>query len=156
MSTSDTVKHEAKGWGGIILVGIALIMFGPALLATGLNMAAGEFVDNAPKLGDAAKPIPGNANRLNEQARRAEGATTATTATPRTLSAEELAARQQAKQIGDGLAAAKAQPVPAPDPRGGLPKIGEAGNGSVLGRLIPGAEGAVRAIGPGLAKALNP
>lgn len=142
-STSDHVKHEAKGWGTIIVVGLAVIVLLPSLLGGALHAIT-------PTADELTKPIPGNAKRTY-------GSTTPTTGAPRTLSSEELDARQQAKQIGDGLAKAKAAQSAAPvDPRGGLPAIGEAGGGSVLGQLIPGAEGAIKAIGPGLTKALNP
>lgn len=144
---SDRVIREGKGWGTIVACGLLLLMFGPMLLAGAFNTA----IDNAvPAADDLTKPIPGNAKRTYDNA---TPPTSAAAAPPRSLSADELDARQQAKQIGDGLAkarAAQAQPATPVDPRGGLPAVGQAGGGSVVGALVPGAESVVRAIGPGL------
>lgn len=141
-SPTDRVVHEGKNVAGIVAVVVLLIVFLPSLLGGMFRISAGSAAD-------LTKPIPGNAKRTY-----GDQASTPTTAAPSQLSQEELDARQQAKQIGDGLA--KAQPAPTPNPRGDLPAIGQAGGGSILGELLPGAEGAVRAIGPGLIRALNP
>lgn len=143
-STSDRIIHEGKGYGKVAVALVLGIIFLPGLLG-GLLQISG------PSAAKMTYPAPGNAKRTY-----GDQATTPTTAAPRTLSQEELDARAKAKEIGDGLAKAKAQPSAPVDARGGLPEIGQAGGGSLLGELVPGVEGTLRAIGPGLTKALNP
>lgn len=149
-STSDHVKHEAAGWGTIILGGIALLFLAPALLG-GLG---GAVVSAAPKAADAATCWPTKPICPPERVRPSSTPTT----TPSKVTEDELKARMQAKSTGDALAAAR--PVPAPEAGDGgyWPRLGEAPSGGPLGQLpvVGGAiEGALKALGPG-AKALNP
>lgn len=147
-STSDHVKHEAKGWGTIILVGLAAIIILPQLLGGMFNITAGSAAD-------LTKPVPGNARRLEEQRQQ--------NTTPSTISDQETAAREQAKEQGDQLKAirdaASTAAKPADTDGGYWPRLGEAPSGGLLGELpvVGGAvQGALKALGPGGVKALNP
>lgn len=148
-STSDHVKHEAAGWGTIILGGIALLFLAPALLG-GLG---GAVVSAVPDAADAATCWPTAPLCPPERVRQSS---TPTTGAPK-MTDQEMRARINAKATGDALAAARpVAPAPTPDPRGGLPAIGGAGSGGIVGEL-PAIGGAIRALaqGGGL-KALNP
>lgn len=146
-SPTDRVIHEGKNGVGIILAIVGLVILLPSLLGAGLGIAA----DSADQL---TKPIPGNAKRLNDQAQQ----TTPTTAAPQ-MTDKELQARMQAKQLGDGLAAARIAPAAPPEDGGYWPRLGEAPSGGLLGELpvVGGTiQGALKALGPGGTKALNP
>jgi hypothetical protein len=154
-TASGHVIQESKGWGKIALGIVALIFFGPMLVAT----FAGALTDAAiPNAGDAADKLtcwPVQPACPPERLR--QSSTAPTTVAPPQMTQSELEARMQAKSLGDGLAAARAAtPAPQVDPRGGLPSIDGGGTGGIVGEL-PAVGGIVRALtqGGGL-KALNP
>lgn len=161
-TTSGYVIQESKGWGKIAVGVVALVFFGPMLLSAFAGALTDSAIPNAGKAADKLTcwPVqpacpPGNARRMDSQSSTAP----TTAAAPQEMTQEELQARMQAKQLGDGLAAARIAPAAPAEDGGYWPRLGEAPSGGLLGELpvVGGAvQGALKALGPGGTKALNP
>jgi len=144
--TTVAVKNSNIGW--VVAIVVAVVMLG------GIGSMGQVALSGAGAAADSLTPTlspPGNANNMNKQAQQH-----ATPTTVPTVSDEEMAKRGQAKTLGDQL------PKPATvTPNPGVPTLANpSGGGSgILGELpvVGGAiQGAVKALGPGGLKALNP
>lgn len=145
-TTHVQVKNSSIGWVAVAVVAGVLLMggIGKAIPTAMLN-GAGSVADRN------TFPLPGNANRLNEQAAKNQPTT------PTTVSDQEMAAREAAKQTGDKLMLERDASAPEIGSGGGgesLPKLGDGPSGGLLGEL-PAVGGALKALGNGGLKALE-